>query len=88
MRAKLWVVLAEMFPDQPEEKAFWESRFHFVTDKLTKVEGSVGSFVSDFIAYRNTAEPLTSVTEVWRMLLIRRVLQSVATRPGSDGWLV
>ena len=58
MRAKLWVALAEMFPDQPEEKAFWESRFHFVTDKLTKVEGSVGSFVSDFIAYRNTAEPV------------------------------
>lgn len=58
MRAKLWVALNNLFADQPEEYAFWESRFHFVTDKLTTVSGSVGGYVNDFISYVNTSEPV------------------------------
>lgn len=58
MRAKLWVALNQLFADQPEEYAFWESRFHFVTDKLGSVSGSVGGYVNDFVNYVNTSEPV------------------------------
>lgn len=34
-----------------EEAAAWMGRLHFVTDRLTEVEGSVGAFARDYIAY-------------------------------------
>lgn len=34
-----------------EEAAFWMGRLHFVTDRLTEIEGSVGAFASDYLRY-------------------------------------
>lgn len=33
------------------EAAFWMGRLHFVTDRLVEIEGSVGAFVRDYLAY-------------------------------------
>jgi hypothetical protein len=35
----------------PEDQAFWRSHFHFVTDQATAVHGSVGTFLTSYLAY-------------------------------------
>ncbi len=45
--------LTESLPD-PAEQAFWSERFHFVTDRATEVEGSVGAHLTDYIAWART----------------------------------
>lgn len=39
-----------------EERAFWRSRFHFVSDRATEVEGSVGDHLRDYLAWARTPE--------------------------------
>ncbi len=43
--------LALAFEVPPEDAAHWRSRFHYVTDRATEVEGSVGGWASDYLAY-------------------------------------
>jgi hypothetical protein len=46
------------YAEDPEARAHWVQRFHFVSDRLTMVSGSVGGFVSDYLNYKNTASPV------------------------------
>jgi len=58
LKQRLLSDLNALFADKPEENIYWKDRFHFVTDRLTFVEGSVGGFVNDFLAYKETAPPV------------------------------
>lgn len=45
------------FWEIPEaDRAFWRERFHFVTDRVDEVEGSVGAHVRDYLAWAQTPE--------------------------------
>jgi len=50
--------LNDLFPEDAAQRAHWINRFHFVSDRLAMVSGSVGGFVSDYINYKNTAAPV------------------------------
>lgn len=46
------ITLGLSFGDYPpEEGAYWLERMHFVTDRVTEIDGSVGTFVSDYMDY-------------------------------------
>jgi hypothetical protein len=46
-----------------EDQAFWKERFHFVTDRLATVEGSVSAHVNDYIAWAATPEAVVDLAE-------------------------
>ena len=58
VQERLDEALDALFEDDEEQRDEWASRFHLVTDELTEVDGSVGDFVSDFISYSATADPV------------------------------
>ncbi len=37
--------------DDAGERAFWRRRVHFVTDRVTEIDGSIGRFFSDYMAF-------------------------------------
>jgi len=46
------VTLGLSFGDyEPADAAFWLERMHFVTDRITEVEGSAGGFAADYMRY-------------------------------------
>ena len=47
-----------LFPNDEEKRKNWESRIHLVTDRLPDVQGSVGSFVVDYMNYASNATPV------------------------------
>lgn len=51
----------EVFVDDEEDRAFWRERFHYVTDRVTEIEGSVGAMVDSYFAYLGTEEALTDL---------------------------
>jgi hypothetical protein len=52
----LWV-------EDPALRDSWRERFHFVTDRATEVEGSVGAHLRDYMAYRATPESIVDLGE-------------------------
>jgi hypothetical protein len=62
MRVILEEKLAFRFPD-PEEQAFWRARFHFVTDRVSEISGSVGEHFTDYFAYTRSAASLVDLGE-------------------------
>ena len=51
MRATLEASLLFQFPGNDAEQAFWRARFHFVTDRSSEIEGSIGAHVTDYMTY-------------------------------------
>ena len=58
MQTNFDTALQTLFGEDTDEIDFWTSRFHFVTDQLTAVEGGVGDFAIDYLVYRNNADPV------------------------------
>jgi hypothetical protein len=58
VQERLEEALDALFQEDEGQRAEWASRFHLVTDELSEVEGSVGDFVSDFISYSASADPV------------------------------
>lgn len=56
MRALLEESLLFQFPADEAQRDFWRSRFHFVTDRLNEIEGSIGQHVTDYMAFVFSAE--------------------------------
>ena len=49
---KQQITLGLSFGDYtPEEVEFWGSRLHYVTDRVTEIQGSVGAYATDYMAY-------------------------------------
>lgn len=42
--------------DDEAQRAFWRARFHFVTDRATEIDGSVGSMLRTYLAWATTPE--------------------------------
>lgn len=49
---------------QPEELAFWQDRVHYVTDKFTEIDGSIGEYATAYL--RNKDVPLPLVLGIGR----------------------
>lgn len=47
----------------PEDQTFWRERFHFATDRLTAVEGSVSAHINDYIAWAATPAAAVDLAE-------------------------
>ena len=45
------------------EREFWRSRFHFVTDRVTLIEGSVGPFFRDYMRFLFTPSSVVDLGE-------------------------
>lgn len=51
MRTTLEESLDFNFAADEAQQTFWRSHFHFVTDRVTEIDGSVGEHVTDYFAY-------------------------------------
>lgn len=50
------------FQSTPEDqRAFWRTRFHFLTDEATAIDGSVGAMLTAYIAYARMASSAVDV---------------------------
>ena len=58
LRGRFLRELNNEFADDHQVRAHWVQRFHFVSDRLTMVHGSVGGFVGDYLNYKDTASPV------------------------------
>ena len=58
VQGRLDQALDDLFEDDKEQRDHWAARFHLVTDELSEIDGSVGDFVSDFMSYQASAEPV------------------------------
>lgn len=52
-------LLASLSSD--EERAFWRGRFHFVADRLSEIEGSIGQHYVDYLAYVRSPESIVDL---------------------------
>ena len=55
MRDRFEEVLAQVVPD-PIEQEHWRERFHFASNRITEVPGSIGNYVSDYFDYMFSPE--------------------------------
>jgi hypothetical protein len=60
MQVALEDSLAFVFSD-PAEQDFWRGRFHFVADRLSEIEGSVGAHYVDYLAYVRSPSSLVDL---------------------------
>jgi hypothetical protein len=44
-----------------EERDFWRTRVHFVTDRATEIEGAPGAYLRDYLAYARTPEAIVDL---------------------------
>lgn len=58
MTEQLEMALAAVVTD-PAEQDFWRARVHFVTDRVTEIEGSPGEYMSAYLAF--AADPASRV---------------------------
>jgi hypothetical protein len=47
----------------PVEQQFWRDRFHYVTDEATSVSGSVGAYLTDYLAYARSAASVVDLAD-------------------------
>ncbi len=52
----------QALPDE-DERNFWRSRMHYVTDRATEIEGAPGAYLRDYIAYARTPEAIVDLDE-------------------------
>ena len=52
--------------ENEEDRELWRTRFHFVVDRATEIEGSPGAYLNDYMAYLRTPESIEDLGDSGR----------------------